>query len=251
MKRLNLSNNATNFDWTYSTRYKGDLSRVPSTTKMSKDTVDPRKRVLERLGLASSEIKTSKTPATATPTTITAASITATTADTVVTKATPTTATASSNDTPNSNTGQGVTETKNKASNTAAGAKSATKSSIAKNATKPSCSSTDCQAIPHNGTEKKDVSQVKRNRPGDGVSVSRTTDTINIGMLMRQERILWFKEVVIFEDELHDNGLSKLDVKIVLHSDLSTSMLSVVIFASARDAVLLSYSSSVLLKSRW
>lgn len=43
--------------------------------------------------------------------------------------------------------------------------------------------------------------------------VSETTEKIDIENLKRRERILFFDEVVLFEDELADNGCAKLTVK--------------------------------------
>ena len=46
------------------------------------------------------------------------------------------------------------------------------------------------------------------------VSVSITEDRINYEKLKERERILFYKDVVLYEDELDDNGCSKLSVKI-------------------------------------
>lgn len=45
------------------------------------------------------------------------------------------------------------------------------------------------------------------------LSVSQTEDKIDIERLKQKERILFFDEVVLFEDELADNGCAELTVK--------------------------------------
>ena len=43
-----------------------------------------------------------------------------------------------------------------------------------------------------------------------------TTDKINYEKLKQKEPILFYDEVILYEDELDDNGCSKLSVKIVI-----------------------------------
>merc|ERR1711997_328421 len=46
------------------------------------------------------------------------------------------------------------------------------------------------------------------------VNVGTTDDKIDYEKLKERERILFYKEIVLFEDELDDNGCSKLSIKI-------------------------------------
>lgn len=47
------------------------------------------------------------------------------------------------------------------------------------------------------------------------VKVTETTDRIDMEKLKAREHIMFFDEVLLFEDELHDHGVSMLSVKIV------------------------------------
>ena len=49
---------------------------------------------------------------------------------------------------------------------------------------------------------------------GPSVNISTTEDKIDYEKLKEKERILFYKDVVLYEDELDDNGCSKLSVKI-------------------------------------
>jgi len=42
-----------------------------------------------------------------------------------------------------------------------------------------------------------------------------TTEAINLEILKRQDPILFYEDLVLFEDELADNGTSKVNVRIV------------------------------------
>mmetsp|Transcript_31104 Transcript_31104/g.75864 ORF Transcript_31104/g.75864 Transcript_31104/m.75864 type:complete len:263 (-) Transcript_31104:11-799(-) len=53
-----------------------------------------------------------------------------------------------------------------------------------------------------------------KNEKSDKSFIQESNEEIDMKMLMRQERILWFKDILLYEDELADNGLSKLDIKI-------------------------------------
>ena len=44
--------------------------------------------------------------------------------------------------------------------------------------------------------------------------VSPTTDEIKVEMLQRPDQILWYDSLPLFEDELHDNGVASLVVKV-------------------------------------
>lgn len=42
-----------------------------------------------------------------------------------------------------------------------------------------------------------------------------TDDRINFELLKQKDQILFYHDLTLFEDELHDHGISKLSVKIV------------------------------------
>ncbi|CAH0721608.1 unnamed protein product, partial [Brenthis ino] len=46
------------------------------------------------------------------------------------------------------------------------------------------------------------------------ILVEPTDETINFDLLKRKEQILFYHDLTLFEDELHDHGISKLSVKI-------------------------------------
>lgn len=50
---------------------------------------------------------------------------------------------------------------------------------------------------------------------GFRVKVSETAERIDMEKLKAREHIMFFDEVLLFEDELHDHGVSMLSVKIV------------------------------------
>lgn len=45
--------------------------------------------------------------------------------------------------------------------------------------------------------------------------MTKTTERIDLEKLKAREQIMFFDEVLLFEDELHDHGVSMLSVKIV------------------------------------
>lgn len=49
----------------------------------------------------------------------------------------------------------------------------------------------------------------------EDVTTETTTDRINYEKLKEREPILWFEEVGLYEDELHDHGESVMNVKVV------------------------------------
>ncbi|XP_013134811.1 PREDICTED: TIP41-like protein [Papilio polytes] len=49
---------------------------------------------------------------------------------------------------------------------------------------------------------------------GDKVVVELTDETINFELLKQKDQILFYHDLTLFEDELHDHGISKLSVKI-------------------------------------
>ncbi|XP_072942249.1 TIP41-like protein [Epargyreus clarus] len=48
----------------------------------------------------------------------------------------------------------------------------------------------------------------------DNILVEPTNETINFELLKQKEQILFYHDLTLFEDELHDHGISKLSVKI-------------------------------------
>lgn len=48
----------------------------------------------------------------------------------------------------------------------------------------------------------------------NNIIVEPTDETINLDILKRKEQILFYHDLTLFEDELHDHGISKLSVKI-------------------------------------
>ncbi|XP_028177432.1 TIP41-like protein [Ostrinia furnacalis] len=48
----------------------------------------------------------------------------------------------------------------------------------------------------------------------DDIVVEPTDETINFDLLKQKEQILFYHDLTLFEDELHDHGISKLSVKI-------------------------------------
>ena len=53
------------------------------------------------------------------------------------------------------------------------------------------------------------------------IQIAETADRINYAKLKTQERIYFYDEVILYEDELADNGTAVLSVKIV-----STTLIS-------------------------
>lgn len=49
----------------------------------------------------------------------------------------------------------------------------------------------------------------------NNIIVEPTDESINLDILKRKEQILFYHDLTLFEDELHDHGISKLSVKIV------------------------------------
>lgn len=49
----------------------------------------------------------------------------------------------------------------------------------------------------------------------DNIVVEATDENINYELLKQKEQILFYHDLTLFEDELHDHGISKLSVKIV------------------------------------
>lgn len=45
--------------------------------------------------------------------------------------------------------------------------------------------------------------------------MTKTAERIDIDKLKAREQIMFFDEVLLFEDELHDHGVSMISVKIV------------------------------------
>lgn len=47
------------------------------------------------------------------------------------------------------------------------------------------------------------------------ITVEATNETIDFDILKQKDQILFYHDLTLFEDELHDHGISKLSVKIV------------------------------------
>lgn len=47
------------------------------------------------------------------------------------------------------------------------------------------------------------------------LKVTKTAERIDMEKLKAREQIMFFDEVLLFEDELHDHGVSMISVKIV------------------------------------
>lgn len=47
------------------------------------------------------------------------------------------------------------------------------------------------------------------------MQVTQTSERIDMEKLKAREQIMFFEEVLLFEDELHDHGVSTISVKIV------------------------------------
>lgn len=63
--------------------------------------------------------------------------------------------------------------------------------------------------------------------------VSATSDRIDLEKLKAREQIMFFEEVLLFEDELHDHGVSMISVKIVSDGHVFICKLCVVYSVSA------------------
>lgn len=48
-----------------------------------------------------------------------------------------------------------------------------------------------------------------------GFAVEETTERIDMDKLRRKDKILFYHDLTLFEDELHDNGIAVMSVKIV------------------------------------
>lgn len=49
----------------------------------------------------------------------------------------------------------------------------------------------------------------------NNIVIEETDETINFNLLKQKDQILFYHDLTLFEDELHDHGVSKLSVKIV------------------------------------
>lgn len=48
-----------------------------------------------------------------------------------------------------------------------------------------------------------------------GFEVEETSERIDVNKLKQKEKILFYHDITLFEDELHDNGIAVCSVKIV------------------------------------
>ena len=88
----------------------------------------------------------------------------------------------------------------------------------------------------------------------EGLEVAGTEERIDYEQLKKQERIEFYDDIILFEDELADNGTAVLNVKVVgdeimqhLRYNISTVFLS----SPARDGVWVLCSATLLPKSGW
>lgn len=58
--------------------------------------------------------------------------------------------------------------------------------------------------------------------------LEETTQRINMDKLKQREQILFYNDMTLFEDELHDNGIASCSVKIVSNNLLNTILKSLV-----------------------
>lgn len=49
----------------------------------------------------------------------------------------------------------------------------------------------------------------------EGAVVTKTEERIDIEKLKEKEKILFYQDLMLYEDELHDNGISSFTIKIV------------------------------------
>ncbi|XP_057677615.1 TIP41-like protein isoform X2 [Corythoichthys intestinalis] len=68
------------------------------------------------------------------------------------------------------------------------------------------------------------------------MKVTETTERINLEKLRTREQIMFFDEVLLFEDELHDHGVSMISVKIRV---MPTSFFTLLRFFLRVDGVLI------------
>ena len=47
------------------------------------------------------------------------------------------------------------------------------------------------------------------------IRIEETDEKLNLSKLMKREEILFYHDLTLFEDELHDNGIASCSVKIV------------------------------------
>lgn len=47
--------------------------------------------------------------------------------------------------------------------------------------------------------------------------ITETEERIDIEKLKAKEKILFYQELMLYEDELHDNGISSCTIKIVIY----------------------------------
>ena len=76
------------------------------------------------------------------------------------------------------------------------------------------------------------------------VTVTPTDERIDIERLKEKEKILFYQELMLYEDELHDNGISSCTIKIV--NMLLTGVFDCNIFIAEGYAQLLFHSVKIL-----
>ena len=85
-------------------------------------------------------------------------------------------------------------------------------------------------------------SRVTLTRRDGEVKVEATAERIDYEKLKEREPILWFEDVSLYEDELHDHGISAMSVKVVSFATYSVyiivlNLTPLVLFLAARNVV--------------
>eukprot|EP00466_Bigelowiella_natans_P000953 jgi/Bigna1/74995/fgenesh1_pg.32_\ len=166
MERMGLKDHALAFDWTYTTKYKGDMEVNGSRIEGEQDVAPNSSDDIDCKGKTEERNRKSTTT-------------------TIDTKAT-------SSDRSKIQA-QSFTST-------------VTNSSSSSGKERPSPKSTTNSALMTRTT--------LTTKTASSMITESNGKEIDTAMLMRPDRILWFKDMTLYEDELADNGNSKLDIKI-------------------------------------
>lgn len=82
----------------------------------------------------------------------------------------------------------------------------------------------------------------------DKVRTECTDQTLNKFKLMQRENIMFYHDLTLFEDELHDHGISVMSVRIVSRLDMEAVLQEIIPFLlpAARHALWLLHTSTPL-----
>lgn len=61
----------------------------------------------------------------------------------------------------------------------------------------------------------------------DGLELTSTPEKINMELLMKREKILFYEDISLYEDELHDHGVASCSVKIVRNWSFNLTYINV------------------------